>query len=340
VLETTCFSSLLNHGETEADDYPEPTSKNAHGEQVPVETIDSDEAASDAPDTMPRMHIVDPQDLVGHTFLLNEQDDGQRFCTKTVEYIADHEKKNQMDTEHLCFWCTVNDDQYKDIITYNKLMDYIQKNAENDETLWRFKRISRHQGPLHPGDPHYVGARYNVQVEWETGEVTYEPLDVIATDNPITCAVYARDNNLLDQPSWKHFKKLAAQEKQLLRLVRQAKMCSYKSAPQYKFGYHIPSTFEEALAFDKANGNSKWQGAMALEIKQLFDYDCFEDGGIHGKAPSPEVYKKIRGRLVYDVKHDGRHKARYVAGGHLTDIPVDSMYSGVVSLCGLCDLSH
>jgi len=36
------------------------------------------------------------------------------------------------------------------------------------------------------------------------------------------------------------------------------------------------------------------------------------------------------------VKHDGRHKARYVAGGHITDIPVDSVYSVVVSLPGLC----
>jgi len=36
------------------------------------------------------------------------------------------------------------------------------------------------------------------------------------------------------------------------------------------------------------------------------------------------------------VKHDGRHKGRYVARGHLTDIPVDSVYSGVVLLCGLC----
>jgi len=37
---------------------------------------------------------------------------------------------------------------------------------------------------------------------------------------------------------------------------------------------------------------------MALEMKQLFNYDCFEDGGIHGEAPNPERYKKIRGRLV------------------------------------------
>ena len=39
--------------------------------------------------------------------------------------------------------------------------------------------------------------------------------------------------------------------------------------------------------------------------------------------------------MVYDVKHDGRHKARLVARGHLTDVPIESVYSGVVSLRGL-----
>ena len=37
-------------------------------------------------------------------------------------------------------------------------------------------------------------------------------------------------------------------------------------------------------------------------------------------------------RCIYDVKHDGRHKARVVAGGHLTPIPVENVYSGVVSI--------
>lgn len=31
----------------------------------------------------------------------------------------------------------------------------------------------------------------------------------------------------------------------------------------------------------------------------------------------PDGYKKINLHFVYDVKHDGRHKARVVAGGHL-----------------------
>ena len=39
--------------------------------------------------------------------------------------------------------------------------------------------------------------------------------------------------------------------------------------------------------------------------------------------------------MVYAVKHDGRHKARLVAGGHLTDTPIDSVYSSVVSLRGI-----
>ena len=42
--------------------------------------------------------------------------------------------------------------------------------------------------------------------------------------------------------------------------------------------------------------------------------------------------------MIYDVKHDGRHKARLVAVGHLPDVPDNSVYSSVVSLRGLCML--
>jgi hypothetical protein len=39
--------------------------------------------------------------------------------------------------------------------------------------------------------------------------------------------------------------------------------------------------------------------------------------------------------MVYAIKHDGRHKARMVAGGHRTETPANSIYSGVVSLPGI-----
>jgi len=61
-----------------------------------------------------------------------------------VEYVTDHNEKNKTDPEHIHFRRTVNDDQYEDIIMYNELMDYIQKNAKNYEILWQFICISGH----------------------------------------------------------------------------------------------------------------------------------------------------------------------------------------------------
>jgi hypothetical protein len=84
---------------------------------------------------------------------------------------------------------------------------------------------------------------------------------------------------------------------------------------------------------DKANGNNKWQDAKATEIGLLLEYTTWIDKGIGGIAPSG--YKKIWCHMIYDVKHDGCHKAPLVAGGHLTEPKTESVYSGVVSLPGI-----
>jgi hypothetical protein len=89
------------------------------------------------------------------------------------------------------------------------------------------------------------------------------------------------------------------------------------------------------MQFDLKNGNMLWQDTTNLEMSQLAEYDTFRDLGQKDTAPPPTEYKKIHTHLVYDCKHDGRHKARMVANSHLTDIPLESVYSGVVSLCGL-----
>ena len=56
-------------------------------------------------------------------------------------------------------------------------------------------------------------------IEWENGEITSDPLSIIAVDDPVTCDNYARDNNLLSNPGWERFKRLAKREKKLLRLT-------------------------------------------------------------------------------------------------------------------------
>ena len=65
-------------------------------------------------------------------------------------------------------------------------------------------------------------------------------------------------------------------------------------------------------------------------MEHMESFTMFKDIGNH--TLSPEGYKNIHVHNIFDVKHDRKHQARLVADGHLTDIPVDSFYSGVVLL--------
>ena len=65
-------------------------------------------------------------------------------------------------------------------------------------------------------------------VEWETGEA----LAIIEADDPVTCALYAKRNDLLDTPGWVRFKRIAKREGKLLRMVNQAKLRSYRTVPK------------------------------------------------------------------------------------------------------------
>ena len=119
-------------------------------------------------------------------------------------------------------------------------------------------------------------------------------------------------------------------------------LCDWNSVTVYQFGFLIPKDYKQALQLDEQNGNSKWQDATKLEMDQVNEYKVFQD---HGKAKidprsrkvsnTPEGYQKIRVPLIFAVKHDGRHKVRQVARGHLTPDPIESIYSLVVSIRSL-----
>ena len=76
-----------------------------------------------------------------------------------------------------------------------------------EDAHWSFKDIILHQGPLTKEDPHCNGSSYNVMIEWDTGETTYEPTSLIIQHDLITCAVYAKKHGLFNTPGWKHLKK-------------------------------------------------------------------------------------------------------------------------------------
>jgi hypothetical protein len=181
----------------------------------------------------------------------------------------------------------------------------------------------------------YKESQCNLLIEWESGEITSETLTIVAAADPVSCAIYARENDLLDKPpGWKRCKHTARQETKFTRMVNQAKLRSYNTAPRYKYGFEVLEHMKQALCLDNRNGNTLWGDATVLELTQIDDYFTFIDKGHHTKIKAPMGNKKIRVHLIYDVKHDGRHNARLVADGHLTDIPLESVYSGVFSLRG------
>ena len=78
-----------------------------------------------------------------------------------------------------------------------------------DQECFKFRAIIGYQGPLAASDPDWKGRKYIVQVEWESGEITYEPLSVIAADDPVTCEAYTKEHDLLAAEGWCRFRNLA-----------------------------------------------------------------------------------------------------------------------------------
>jgi hypothetical protein len=186
-----------------------------HGEDFSLHSMESADESPERPSTGNDTVIVDPQELLGRTFLVDTQEDGQRFHAHIVECISDHESNVRHLDNHVKFRISVNEDEYEETITYNELLDFIEKNQGNDAIVWRFRRIVGHQGPLLRHDKDYNGSRFNLLVEWENGEITTKPLSVIAADDPVTCTVYAREHELLDVEGWKRFRNLAKRKKNI-----------------------------------------------------------------------------------------------------------------------------
>ena len=290
-LSTTTNQCLASHsGEGTTLPFPIPypqQSKNSlpldpFDESTPnFEQFVNSQSGEDEDNPIP-MANIDIPNLLGRSFLLPPEDNGEHHMAKIID-IDDHGPP----IEDMKFNLKINKDQAEEIMSYNQLMDYIQKGA-------KFRDIVAHQGPLESIDPDQKGSKYNVMVEWESGEVTYEPLTLISKEDPINCAVYVKKHDLPDTTRWNHPKGHAKISKRLIRAVKQSRIRQVRASARYQHGFQVPE-----------NSNTHWQDAMDLELTQIHEYKVFKD----------------------TVKHDGKLKARLVADGHLTKEPVVSLRS-------------
>ena len=123
------------------------------------------------------------------------------------------------------------------IISNNQVLNCLEKANQEDDSLYKFRAITKHHGPLRKSDPIDNGSLYDVMVEWETGEITEEPLSIIAQDDSVTCAAYAKEHNLLHLPEWNKLKHVAKHQKTLTRAINQTKIKQVRRSATYQFGY-------------------------------------------------------------------------------------------------------
>jgi hypothetical protein len=87
---------------------------------------------------------------------------------------------------------------------------------------------------------------------------------------------------------------------------------------------------QEALTFDKENGDTLWWDAICTEMKNV--RPAFEEWS-KPLSDMPIGYQEVRCHLIFDVKmgENFPRKARFVAGGNTTDVPSTLTYALVVS---------
>ena len=217
---------------------PEGSSPEQKAPTVFVRSRDEENQSGSKP-----MPTFDPSDLIGRTFLLPPEENGERhrakvtrqvveiidqdngqkveninFILDTVENGERHRGKvtrqvveiidqdNGQRVENINFILDIGNGKVEELISYNQLLEHLENAQDHDmgmdQELYRFRAIIGHQGPLLASDPDWKRSKYNVQVEWETGEITFEPISIIAADDPVTCAAYAKQNDLLALEGW------------------------------------------------------------------------------------------------------------------------------------------
>ena len=223
------------------------------------------------------------------------------------------------------FKCKHGDQFFEEVLSYNKMLEWCDRDLDKDD-MYRIESIASHRKSR-------TKSKFEVLVRWASGEVTWEDMGTIFNDGPVSISIYALKNDLLKVDGWKRCRTYAKNTKVLARMIHQANLKNFRNKPVYQYGFQVPRNHAEAVFIDEKNGNTKWQDAEKLEISQLMEYQAFSSLGKN--APVPSGHQKIVCHMVYAVKHDGRHKCRFVAGGHMTETPLDPTYSGVVSLQGI-----
>ena len=224
--ETSVLSNLLTPSQSELMPIPNDLKKNAN--EIPLQlTLNGNENNTDIPESLSTT-FFDHDNLIGKTFLHKHEDDGTIHRAEVIKRI---ETADDVADQYLV---KIGEDR-DEVLNYNTVIDSLNKQIERElndqESVYSFKNILEHRKK---------GSSYEVLVEWECGETTWEPLAVMRHDDPITVAKYAKENDLLNEPGWKRLRNYVKTVKCMNKNLKQARLFAARTMIKYKFGVKIP----------------------------------------------------------------------------------------------------
>ena len=101
-------------------------------------------------DNPPPMSIINLDDLLGRTFLLPMDENGERKRATISEHVKDLCQQQVSREDQLRFKLKIDADQLDDLISYNQLMEYLEDKTDTgplEDGFYRFKCIKDHKGP-------------------------------------------------------------------------------------------------------------------------------------------------------------------------------------------------
>jgi hypothetical protein len=169
------------------------------------------------------------------------------------------------------------------------------------------------------------GWKFNV--EWKDGTSSWVLLKEIKASNPIELAEYA--NGIAKEPAMAWWVKDVLKKRN--RIISKMKSRYWKTT--HNFGYKIPHSVEGALAIDQRTNTDLWRKAIEKEMKAVgIAFERWREGTLDEARSGKKLvgFQEIKCHMIFDIKMDFTRKARFVAGGHTTDVLAEITYSSVV----------
>ena len=116
------------------------------------------------------MPDFNPDSLIGRTFLLPPQENGERLRAKaTKKVVQEIEAVDGNQIPNTNFILDIGEGKVEELITYNQLLDHLEQAEEQDNSMdeecYRFRAIIGHKVPLKATDPNWKGSKWNAQIE-------------------------------------------------------------------------------------------------------------------------------------------------------------------------------